>query len=149
MSHIISTPVARPSRRAPSARTGTLAVAAATTATLAAWLVAGRFAALDVRLRPGGSAEHVGVVAVIAVTILVGLAAWAARALLARLVPRHARTTWLVLAISVLALSLAGPFGAGTTAATKTALACMHLLTAAILIPAFAGSHLPRATAEA
>lgn len=127
----------------------TLAVAAATAATLAAWLIAGRFATLDVRLHPGGSAAHVGAVAVIAVTILVGLAAWAARALLARLAPRHARTTWLVLAIVVLALSLTGPFGAGTTAATKAALACMHLLTAAILIPAFAGGQPPQATEEA
>jgi hypothetical protein len=118
-------------------------VAVTTAATLAAWLVAGRFAALDVRLSPGGSAEHVGAVTVIAVTILVGLAAWAAQALLARLVPSHARTTWLVLAIAALILSLAGPFGAGTTAATKAALACMHLLTAAILIPAFAGGQLP------
>ncbi len=50
MSHIISTPVARLSRRAPSARTGTLAVAAATATTLVSWLVARRFAALDVRL---------------------------------------------------------------------------------------------------
>jgi hypothetical protein len=146
MSDIITAPVARLSRHAPSARTGALAVAAAAAATLAAWVVAGRFSALDVRLSPGGSAEHVGAATVIAVTILAGLAAWATRALLARLIPGHARTTWLVLAIATVILSLAGPFGAGTTAATKAALACMHLLAAAILIPVFAGGQLPRAT---
>ncbi len=68
MSHIISTPVARLSRRAPSARTGTLALAAATATTLVSWLVARRFAALDVRLHAGGSAEHVGAATAIAVT---------------------------------------------------------------------------------
>jgi hypothetical protein len=124
-------------------------MAAATTAALVAWLVAGRFADLDVRLHSGGPTEHVGAVTVVAVTILVGLAAWATRALLSRLVPIRSRTTWLVLAIAVLLLSLAGPLGAGTTAATKTALACIHLLTAAILIPALAGGQAPRAAEEA
>ena len=62
MSHIISTPVARLSRRAPSARTGTLALAAATATTLVSWLVARRFAALDVRLHR---------LAVIAIAVLI------------------------------------------------------------------------------
>jgi len=146
MSQIISAPVVHPARRVPSARTATLVVAAAAVATLAAWLVAGRFTTLDVRLRPGGSATHVGAVMVIAATILVGFAAWAVRALLARLVPRHARTAWLVLAIAALVLSLSAPFGAGTTFATKASLACLHLLAAAILIPAFAGGRAARSS---
>jgi Family of unknown function (DUF6069) len=43
-------------------------------------------------------------------------------------------------ALVVLALSLAGPLRGGTTTAAKTALACMHMAAAAVLIPMLARS---------
>jgi peptidoglycan/LPS O-acetylase OafA/YrhL len=67
------------------------------------------------------------------------LAGWALLAALERLTPQ-ARGAWTLVALVILALSLAGPLGGGTTTAAKTALACMHLAAAAVLIPILARS---------
>lgn len=117
-----------------------LVVVAAAAAALVVWAIASQVAGLDVRLSAGAVPEHVTAVTVAVVTVLAGLAGWAVLALLERVVPLRARRIWTVLAVAVLVVSLAGPLDAGTTTATKIALACMHLAAAGVLIPALARS---------
>ena len=54
--------------------------------------------------------------------------------------PPRPRGTWVAIAVVVLALSLAGPLGSALTPAAEAALASMHVVTAAILVPLMLGS---------
>ncbi|GAA1284629.1 hypothetical protein Psi02_33300 [Planotetraspora silvatica] len=108
-------------------------VAGASVAALAVWAVADPLAGIDLTVRLSGTEQHVGAGAVVAASLVAGFAAWASVALMERLT-RRARRIWTVIAVVVLALSLSGPLGAVTTAGT-VALACMHLVVAAVLIP--------------
>ncbi|MEA2842402.1 MAG: hypothetical protein QOJ69_73 [Actinomycetota bacterium] len=110
-------------------------VIAAVVAAVAVWLVARLAGAnLTVEQGSGGGAAHVGLVMVAAMSALAGLAGWGLLAVIERSTPR-ARTLWTYIALGVLAISLVGPLGAGTTAGTKLALVGAHLATAAVLIP--------------
>lgn len=107
-----------------------LAVLAATGATYTVWAVTS-WTGVDLPLKDGTT---VGPLAVVGTTLVVGLLAWALRAVLERFTA-NARTAWTWIAGVVLALSLAGPVTSAATGATAVALIAMHLAAAAVLIP--------------
>jgi hypothetical protein len=113
-----------------------LGVAGAVLAALAVWVVADPLAGVDLTVRQGtdASPQEVGPAAVVLVSALAGLAGWALLAVLEQLGSRAGRL-WSILAVVVLVLSLTGPMAAGTTTASKLALAGMHLAVAAVLVP--------------
>lgn len=113
----------------PVARTRAAWIVAATAVTSAIWAAA---RCLGADLTANDTA--VTLPAVIATTVLVGLAAWALLAILER-ATRRAATAWTCVAVAVLLLSLAGPVGGAATGGGKAALAAMHLAAAAVLIP--------------
>lgn len=113
-----------------------LAVAATVAATLAVWAVAGPLAGVRLAVRAGGDVRPVGPASVVITSLVVGLVAWALLEVLER-VSRRARGVWIAIAVVVLVLSLAGPLGGVTTAATVS-LACLHVAAAAVLIPLLA-----------
>lgn len=109
----------------------------ATGATLAVWVLARLLGiGLIVRLVPSGPELAVYPSVVVIVSVLAGAAGWLVLAGLERLTAR-ARWPWLGLAVVALAVSLAGPLGAGTTTGARLSLAAMHVLAAAILIPVY------------
>jgi Family of unknown function (DUF6069) len=73
-------------------------------------------------------------------SLVAALAGWALLALLERFTAR-ARTIWTAIALLVALLSLAGPLSIlATTEANVLALALMHVVVAAVLIPILAGT---------
>ena len=102
-------------------------------APLAALVVWGIASLADVSLVAGNPPATVGPVSVVVVSVVVALAAWGVRAVFFR---RH-RTGWFVTCGVVLLVSLLGPLGAATAAATFF-LALMHLAVAAVVIPGLA-----------
>lgn len=126
----LPTTTARPGRR----RSRLWAVLAATTATLAGWVIAVPLAGVDLVADSGGTVQRVTPVAVAVATLLAGLAAWGLLALLERLTTR-ARPVWTVVALVVLLLSLLGPVGGGVGTAATATLVAMHLAAAAVLVP--------------
>ena len=137
---------APPAPLAPAARPGTgkarirtrraAAVTTAAAAAVAVWAIAGPLAGIRLQAHVGAHApaEQIGLAAVLTVSLLAGLAAWALLAVLEHRA-RHPRRAWTITAGSVLAVSLAGPLTAGQGAATIVALACLHLATGGVLIP--------------
>ena len=123
----------------PSRRRRALAVLGAAAATLTVWAVAGPLAGVDLRVHAGSGTQHIGPATVVAVSILTGLAGWALLAAMEHFTLR-ARAVWTATALTVLALSLAGPLSSNATTAAKVALTGMHLAAAAVLIPALTGS---------
>lgn len=112
-----------------------LVVVAAGSAALAGWLVTVPLLGVDLRVQPGGGpVQTVGAATVLVTSLTAALAAWALLALLERST-RRARTTWTVVATLVLLLSVAGPLTSAVTAAAGFALAALHLLVGAVLIP--------------
>jgi len=125
------TTTTRPSSRT-AARRAT-AVVLAVLAPLAIWAVAVPVAGLDLTATPiGGTATPVGAFAVVAGALCAGLSGWALLAVLERRAARP-RRTWTVIALVVLALSLATPI-AGATGASMPVLLSMHLAVGAVLI---------------
>ena len=129
-------------RTRPSRRRRALAVLGAAAATLTVWAVAGPLAGVDLGVHVGSGTQHIGPATVVAVSILAGLAGWALLAVLEHFTPR-ARAIWTTAAVTVLALSLAGPLSGGATTAAKVALTGMHLAAAGVLIPMLASSSVP------
>jgi hypothetical protein len=116
-------------------RTRALGVGGAVIAAVAVWVVAVPLLGVHLLIRFGsGAAETVGVDYVIGATLIASLAAWGLLAVLERRTSR-ARVIWTVVAAVVLLVSLSLPLTAGTTSASKTALALMHIAAAAVLIP--------------
>jgi hypothetical protein len=107
-----------------------LTTVAATGATYTVWTVAHQVAGIDLLLKDGSTVTPA---AVVATTVMIGLAAWSLLAVLEHFT-RHARTIWSWTAGAFLLISLAGPFTA-TSPAAITALMTMHLAAAAVLIP--------------
>ena len=95
-------------------------------ASLAVWVLADPV--LDVPLVAGDPPTTVGPAAVVLVAVLAALAAWGVRALFFR---RH-RTGWFVTCGAVLLVSLLGPLGAATPAATLW-LVLMHLTVGSVV----------------
>ncbi|MDL4776673.1 DUF6069 family protein [Actinomadura xylanilytica] len=130
-----TTPVpAAPGRVRRTAGRRALAVAGAAAASLALWALAGPVAGVDLTVRSGGADQAVGAGTVAVAGLLAGLAGWALLAALERLVSRPG-PVWTAAAVVVLAFSLAGPLGSGAGAASVVALAGMHLVVAAVLVP--------------
>jgi hypothetical protein len=116
-----------------------ITVLAATVSALAAWTLTGPLLGVDIAVRSGGSVQTVGPVAVAVTSLLAGLAAWGLLALFERFLRRPARA-WTIVALIVLALSLAGPLTSADGADSRTALLCLHCVVAVILIPGLARS---------
>jgi hypothetical protein len=109
------------------------AVVLAVLAPLAIWAVAVPVAGLDLTATPiGGTATPVGALAVVAGALCAGLSGWALLAVLERRAARP-RRTWTMIALMVLALSLATPL-MGATGASLLVLLSMHLAVGAVLI---------------
>lgn len=116
-----------------------IAVACAVLATATIWVIAVPVAAVQLSVRTGAHAadQHIGLAAIVTVSLLTGLAAWALLASLERFTTRPLRV-WIMLAILTLVISLAGPLVEGTTVTTKLVLLGMHLAVGATVIPALA-----------
>jgi hypothetical protein len=115
-------------------------VAGAAAAALAGWALAGPIAGVDLTVQTGAADQRVGPVAVVAASLLAGAAAWAVLALLERLVSRP-RPVFTAVALAALALSLPGPLTSAADPAGAAVLAGLHVVVAAVLVPA-----LPAAT---
>lgn len=108
-------------------RSCALAMAAATLAPLAVWLISVPLARAALAVRPGGgAAQTVSAGAVLAVALVASGAGWVLLAVLERRTAR-ARRLWTGIALAVLLLSLAGPLTAAVTATTAVVLVLMHL----------------------
>lgn len=110
-----------------------LGVTGAVLAAVAVWTVADPVLGIELLVEMDAEPQPVGVEAVVASSLVAGLAGWGLVALLERVTAR-ARRVWTVTALVGLMLSLLGPPAAVTTAAT-VALAAMHLAVAVVLIP--------------
>lgn len=127
--------------RAARWRIRALAVAAATAAALIVWLIAKPLLGIALTLPMAGGAQtmEVGWGSVLVISLVASLAGWGLLAILERFTPR-ARVTWIVFGSVALLLSFAGPGLAASAAsgATRVALAIMHMVVAAVLIPSLA-----------
>ncbi len=90
----------------------------------------------------GGDDQTVGYVAVIAMTLLVGLAAWGLLAVLERTTSQP-RTIWTAIAVACFLLSMLGALG-GVDTASKVVLAALHIGAAIAIIPIMRRSASPR-----
>ena len=138
MSTTMTTAEGTVTQRGELRRTRLRAVAAGVLAPLAVWALVDAGFGVDLRAPAGASAEpaDLGAGAVVTASAVAALAGWGLLALLERFTTR-ARTVWAVLAVLVLVVSLGGPLGGtGITAANRIALLLMHLVVAAVLIPA-------------
>ncbi|KRD13191.1 MULTISPECIES: DUF6069 family protein [unclassified Streptomyces] len=132
---------ANPSREGESGASGIrrariLAVVAGAVAALVVWLVGAQLAGVHLDVHSGSDRheQSVGAAAVLTASVAAGLAAWGSLAALERWAPARAHRTWTVLALTVLVLSLAGPFGLGVTAGAKAVLVCLHLVPGSVLV---------------
>jgi hypothetical protein len=123
-------------------RTRALTVAAAVAAAVLGWALLAPVAGLDLTVTVGTGQQRLGVVAVIAATLVTGLVGWGLRALLDRLTGR-ARTVWTVIATIVLALSLLGPVGSAVGGGTVAALIGLHLLVGLVLLLGLRAGRMP------
>nr|WP_296066655.1 DUF6069 family protein [uncultured Actinoplanes sp.] len=106
-----------------------LTITAAIAGALALWTVTDPIAGIDLAVRQG----PVGPGAVIVTSLLAGLAAWALLAVMRRTLTNPQRA-WTITATVVLAISLLGPLGSASNAASALVLTGMHLLVGAVLI---------------
>src|SRR5699024_1642592 len=97
------------------------------------WLIAVPVAGVSLDVGPSGSPEPVGLVAVVLVPLLVGLAGWALLAACRRLL-RNGHRIWQVVACVMLALSLLGPIRLAQDGATLAILLLLHLVVGTTLI---------------
>ena len=112
-------------------------VVGAVLAAVVVWAVAGPLLGVDlsVSFGAGEPPTEVGLLAVVVSSALASLVAWGLLALLERSTARGL-LVWTALAVVALALSFAPLLAAGGTAAgTRTALALLHLVVAAVLVP--------------
>lgn len=118
-----------------------LTVLGATVAAVVVWLVAGPLAGVALNVNTG----EVGLASVVGASLVAGLAGWGLLALLERSAKKP-RTVWTWIAVVFLVVSLAGPLTLAASGSAMIALACMHLVTGAVLIPLLPR---PRATVAA
>jgi hypothetical protein len=116
-----------------------LTVVAAAAATFGVWAVAHPLAGADLVVDTGSGPTTVTPAAVVVVTVIAGLTAWALLALVERF-SRRAAAIWSWIAGAVLLMSLLGPIGSALTTGTATTLVAMHLAAGAVLIPLMARS---------
>lgn len=130
----------RPSRLRPRL----LAVGIAVVAAVLIWLIAVPAVGVDLR-GPSGfgstTTQSVNLAAVISLSLVAALAAWALLSILERVTGR-ARSLWTVIAVVVLIISYGGPLlAAGVPTASRIVLAIMHTTVGLVLI-----ALLPRTT---
>ncbi|MFE4212728.1 DUF6069 family protein [Streptomyces sp. NPDC056844] len=87
------------------------------------------------RITDGEQTLDIGALPVAFVALLASLAGWGALAALERFGVRRARAVWTGVALAVLTLSFLPLTGDGMDGGTRAALALMHLVVAAVLIP--------------
>jgi|GEM_PF-2664927 len=132
---------------APSASSGSrlarpLAVGSGVVAAVIAWAAIHSIGHVKLEVKNSGKVQTVNLAAVIVASLVAGLLAWLVVAVLARR-SANARRTWQILGWLGLLVSLSGPLSLATTSSAKAGLACMHLVTAIILVPSLART-LPR-----
>jgi len=93
-------------------------------------LMNGEFPIVDT----GGGYQTTGFAQVIVVTMMAGLAAWGLLALLEQWTSR-AKAIWMAISVFLFVISLLGPLGTGVNATSTAVLVCMHVSTAATIIP--------------
>lgn len=111
-------------------------VALGVLAALAVWTVSELVFGVDVRLPAFGTGvpQDLTAGAIVVASVVAGLAAWLALALLERFT-RHARAAWVALASLVLAASLGAPLsGRGIDGGSRLVLVSLHLTVGALLI---------------
>ena len=123
----------------PVRRSRALVVAAGGAAALVAWTLIEPVLGVELRAPAFGGAEStsdIGPRQVLITSVIAGLAGWAILELLERLTARAARI-WAAIAIVALLLSLGGPLlGSGVSGGNRLGLVALHLVVAAVLIPA-------------
>jgi hypothetical protein len=125
-----ATDTIRPTKR----RTGrALTIAASTAGALLLWAVNAPWAGTDLAVRQGTTIRPIGPPAIALTALIAGIAAWALLALLERTVRRPAQT-FRIIALTVLAFSLAGPLTSGVDTNSRLALLGMHTTVGAALI---------------
>src|SRR5215208_5705252 len=120
--------------RRPTARP--IAVALGVLAALAVWGISELVFGVDVRQPAFGPGVPQDLTAgpVVVASLVAGLVAWLALALLER-ITRHPRAAWVALATLVLAASLGAPlFGRGIDGASRLVLTLLHLTVGTVLI---------------
>lgn len=90
----------------------------------------------------GSDDQTVGYVAVIAMTLLIGFAAWGLLVVLER-TTSNPRTVWTAIAVAFFLVSMLGPLG-GVDTASKVVLALLHVGAAIAIIPLMRASASPR-----
>lgn len=100
-------------------------------AAVVVWLV-GAALGVEPEARTGAGTQAISVVAALGVTVVVGLAGWGVRVLLARVVKGGGEVAWLVLCGALLLLSLLGA-AAGTTPGSVALLTVAHVVVGVIL----------------
>lgn len=123
-----STAAARRRRRA-------LGIPVTIAAALAVWAV-GNVAGADYVITDSMGTARVDAVATAGTTLVLALLGWGVLALLER-ITRFGTRAWTVLAIVVAAASMIPVVLVDATTATRIALAAIHLVVAAVLIPAY------------
>ncbi len=121
----------RPARR----RVPRWSVPLAAAAVAAAVLAVGTAAGVDVSARTGAATRTVGLGDVVVAGLVVGLAGWAARVLLARARragPGRGERAWLMTCTVVLLVSLLGPLG-GVGAGSVVVLLAEHVAVGAVV----------------
>lgn len=110
-------------------------VMAAVAAGALTWVVAVPLVGVHLVVEPAeGRAQDVGLGMVIATTLMASVAGWGLLALLERITPLRARTTWNLVAGGVLIVSLAGPLVAASDTAAVTTLMLLHLVVGLVLM---------------
>jgi Family of unknown function (DUF6069) len=113
-----------------------LSVAGAVVGAALVWLIAVPLAGIELVAKPvGGPEMHINLVAVVASSLVVGLAGLGLLTLLERRGANGLRT-WTIVAAVVLVLSLGSPLG-GESGGAKVSLLAMHLVVGAVLITGF------------
>jgi uncharacterized membrane protein YhaH (DUF805 family) len=113
-----------------------LVVPASAVAAVIVWIVTVPLGGVDLDAKTGGQVQHVGLAAVIAVSIVVAVLAIGVRLALARARrtrPDHGGRAWVILATVVLLISFAGPAGA-VSASAGWSLAAIHAVVGVVLI---------------
>jgi len=126
-----------------------IAVALGVLAALAVWGVSELVFGIDVRQPAFGPGVPQDLTAgpIVIASLVAGLAAWLALAVLERLT-HHARATWVTLATLVLAVSLGAPLsGRGIDEQSRLVLTLLHLTVGALLIVLLARTSPPARSA--
>jgi hypothetical protein len=139
-----SVAVSTPTHRAVAVRRRrALTVAGASAAAAAVWLVAWTVGTEPTVTMGAQAPMVIGLPMVVPTALTVSLAAWGAVSVLERLT-RHARLLWPAVALVALATSFLPVVAVRADGVTRLALAAMHVVVAAVLIPGLLPARGPR-----